>query len=79
MSTSQCATELGSDERDAESLETGPQVAVPGGTSRLLKGLLIGFAATMTIAPGLAGWYLGERIVAAGSPAPPAAVLENRR
>jgi hypothetical protein len=35
------------------------------GTSRPLKGLFFGFAATVTIALALASWYVGARIVSA--------------
>ena len=44
--------------------------ARPNGSSKALKGLLIAFAGTTTIALGLAIWYLGHRIAAPGNGAP---------
>lgn len=41
--------------------------------SKSLKGLFVGFAATVTVGLGLTIWYLGSRMVAADSPAPPIA------
>jgi cell division septation protein DedD len=70
MSISQCATEPG-----LADAQTPPENAAGVGASKLLKGLLIGFAITVTIALALASWYVGGRIVAAneivptGSPA----------
>jgi cell division septation protein DedD len=70
MSISQCATDHGLAEA-----ETPAENAASLGASKLLKGLLIGFAITVTIGLGLASWYVGSRIVAAneivpaGSPA----------
>jgi hypothetical protein len=49
-----------------EQIESAP---ASGGTSKLLKGLLIGFAATVTIGLALGIWYLGVRIVAANGSA----------
>ena len=78
MSTSQCTAEPGL----ADQLSDQPVDLVQGvatGASKLLKGLLIGFAATVTVALALASWYVGVRIVAAkeaipaSSPAPVAA------
>lgn len=62
MSTSQCAPDPGLADAHAELVESAPP-----GASKLLKILLIGFAATMTIGLGLASWYVGVRIKAAGA------------
>jgi hypothetical protein len=62
MSTSQCAPDPGLGDAHAELVESAPP-----GASKLLKILLIGFAATMTIGLGLASWYVGVRIKAAGA------------
>jgi cell division septation protein DedD len=69
MSTSQCAAEPGL----ADRLSDQPVDLVQGvatDASKLLKGLLIGFAATVTIALALASWYVGVRIVAANEAIP---------
>jgi hypothetical protein len=88
MSNSQCTTESAFADSHAELGEAAAQPASNAGASRLLKGLLIGFAATMMIAFGLASWYLSTRILAVDSPAPdtssvtkspPAAAMENKR
>jgi len=42
-----------------------------GERSRPLNGVLVGFAATMAVALGLASWYVGVRIVAADEAVPP--------
>jgi hypothetical protein len=60
MSTSQCATDPGLADQQVDLVQD-----VATGASKLLKGLLIGFAATVTIALALASWYVGVRIVAA--------------
>jgi len=65
MSTSQCVTDPGL-------AESAPEGALePASASRLLKGLLIGFAVTVAIGLGLTSWYVGSRIVAANAPPPP--------
>jgi cell division septation protein DedD len=67
MSTSQCVT-------DPRLADTASESALePAGASRLLKGLLIGFAVTVAIGLGLTSWYVGSRIVAANvvTPTPP--------
>ncbi len=65
MSTSQCAAEPGLADQQVDLPE-----GVATGASKLLKGLLIGFAATTTIALALASWYVGVRIVAANQATP---------
>jgi|SRR5580698_4211228 hypothetical protein len=53
--------------------EDSPSVAPlrpADGASKLLKRLLFGFAATMTVGLALASWYVGIRIVAANELAP---------
>jgi|SRR5271165_1061529 len=65
MSTSQCATDPGLADQQVDVVQ-----GVATGASKLLKGLLIGFAATTTIALALASWYVGVRIVAANQAIP---------
>ena len=65
MSTSQCAPESGLADQPVDVAQ-----GVATGASKLLKGLLIGFAATVTIALALASWYVGVRIVAANEAIP---------
>jgi hypothetical protein len=68
MSTSPCAADPGladtqSDlQMSAAQGETDSPSAAPG-ASPLLRGLLIGFAASVTIGLGLTSWYVGVRIV----------------
>jgi len=65
MSTSQCVTDPGL-------VDTAPEGALePASASRLLKGLLIGFAVTVTIGLALTSWYVRSRIVAANTPPSP--------
>jgi len=65
MSTSQCVADPGL-------VDTAPEGALKAASaSRLLKGLLIGFAVTVTIGLGLTSWYVGSRIVAANTLPPP--------
>ena len=67
MPTTDCATDIAPPPSEIdEQIESAP---TPGGASKLLKGLLIGFAATVTIGLALATWYLGARIVAANASA----------
>jgi cell division septation protein DedD len=65
MSTSQCATDPGLADQPVDLVQ-----GVATGASKLLKGLLIGFAATVTLALALASWYVGVRIVAANEAIP---------
>jgi hypothetical protein len=70
MPTTDCATDI--------SLPLSPDLdSQPGeayeGTSSLLRGLLYGFAATVTIGLALGSCYVGVRIVAANQSAPPSA------
>jgi hypothetical protein len=54
--------------------EDAPMEAPPrpaGGPSKPQKGLLFGFAATVTVGLALASWYVGLRIVAANGVVPP--------
>lgn len=80
MSTSQCVTDPGL-------ADTAPEGASEPASrsSRLLKGLLIGFAVTVAIGLGLTSWYVGSRIVSANvaanvvtvtPPKPPAPVIQ---
>ena len=70
MSTAPWATESGVTSPAVESVETPAETSSGAGSSRLLRGLLIGFTATVMIALGLACWYLSQRIQAASSAAP---------
>jgi len=65
MPTSQCAAEPGLADQPVDLVQEAA-----AGASKLLKGLLIGFAATVTIALALASWYVGVRIVAANQTIP---------
>ena len=65
MSISQCAAE--SEMLDPQ---TPSETVAGSGASKLLKGLLIGFAITVTIGLALASWYVGQRIVSANEIAP---------
>lgn len=80
MSTSQCVPDPGLADTAPES---APQHT---GASRLLKGLLIGFAVTVAIGLGLTSWYVGSRIVTANAavnvvtvtpPKPPAPAIQQ--
>jgi cell division protein FtsN len=67
MPATDCATDIAPPlSHTDEQIESAP---ASGGASKLLKGLLIGFAATVTIGLALATWYLGARIVAANASA----------
>jgi cell division protein FtsN len=67
MPATDCATDIAPPPSPTdEQIESAP---ASGGASKLLKGLLIGFAATVTIGLALATWYLGARIVAANASA----------
>jgi hypothetical protein len=68
MSTSQCATEPGLADSSLV------QSASPQDSPRLLKGVRIGFAATVTIGLALASWYVGVRIVNANEAVPASTV-----
>jgi hypothetical protein len=69
MPTTDCATDIAPPPPQIdEQIESAPASA---GASKLLKGLLIGFAATVTIGLALGIWYLGVRIVAANGSAQP--------
>jgi hypothetical protein len=62
MPATDCATDIAPPPSQIdEQIESAP---APGGASKLLKGLLIGFAASVTIGLALGIWYLGVRIVA---------------
>lgn len=79
MSTRDCATEIAPDAQSSDSpgpdslsnaLQVEAERQASGGKSKSLKGLLFGFAATVTIGLALASWYVGVRIVAADEIAP---------
>jgi len=65
MSTSHCAADPGLAEPQPDLVASPSEVA-----SRHLKGLLIGFGATVTIGLALASWYVGVRIVDANETVP---------
>jgi hypothetical protein len=67
MPTTDCATDIAPPPSQID--EQIESAQAPGGSSKLLKGLLIGFAATVTIGLALGIWYLGVRIVAANGSA----------
>jgi cell division septation protein DedD len=61
MPSTDCAT---------EDLQIETAMRPSAGTSKPLKGLFFGFAATVTVGLALASWYVGVRIVAADEIAP---------
>jgi cell division septation protein DedD len=65
MTTSQCATDPGLVDSQVDLVHSAADNA-----SKLPKRLLIGFASTVTIALGLASWYVGVRIVDANEVTP---------
>jgi hypothetical protein len=71
MSTSQCAVEPGLADPPAD-LEPGSSASHSASPveSRDLKGVLIGFAAIVTVGLALASWYVGARIVDANEAVP---------
>jgi hypothetical protein len=71
MSTTDCATDIAPPDLQTEDSQIEPPKLPPAGASKTLKGLLIGFTATVAIGLALATWYLSVRIVAAGAAAPP--------
>jgi cell division septation protein DedD len=64
MVTSDCATDTGLADSQIEAQRP------PDGASKPLKGLFLGFAATVTLGLALAIWYVGVRIVAANEAVP---------
>jgi cell division septation protein DedD len=70
MSAIDCATDTGlTDSHDPAAGHAD------NATSKSLKGLFIGFAATVTVGLALASWYVGVRIVGPEETAPPSAPL----
>ena len=65
MATTDCATDTGLADVQNEN-ETPP----PAGASKPLKGLIIGFAVTVSSGLALASWYVGARIVSADEAVP---------
>lgn len=71
MSTSQCAVEPGLEDPPAGLVQSSsPLQSASAFASRDLKGVLIGFAATVTVGLALASWYVGARIVEANEAVP---------
>jgi SPOR domain len=65
MTTTDYATDVARPDLQSEDSQIDSAGQPLGGPSKPLKGLLFGFAATMTIGLALATWYVGLRIVAA--------------
>ncbi len=76
MPTTDCAAHAASP--DAQDFDCPIEVSASTsqGTSRPLRGLFFGFAATVTIGLALASWYVGVRIVSADQGGPASAVAE---
>jgi cell division septation protein DedD len=80
MPTTECATDIALPNSQSEesqdayveraSQETASQETASQETSRPLRGLLFGFAATVTVGLALASWYVGVRIVSADEVGP---------
>jgi hypothetical protein len=71
MPTTDCATDTSLPPSPSEELQIDATEQAYQGTSKPLRGLFFGFAATVTVALALATWYLCVRIVAADQvPAP---------
>src|SRR5271155_3395454 len=70
MPTTDYAAAMPVADSQIESAQTAVAPPASGGASKLLKGMLFGFAASVTIGLALASWYVGVRIVAAGEAAP---------
>lgn len=72
MTTTDCATDVAMPSPPSEDSQddASAPLPAPGGASKPLKGLLMGFAATVTIGLALASWYVGVRIVDADEVAP---------
>jgi cell division protein FtsN len=68
MPTTECAIDVALPNSQSEDSQAASQ-----GTSRPLRGLLFGFAATVTVGLALASWYVGVRIVSADEVAPSSA------
>ncbi len=78
MSSMECATELPL--ADSEQGDSQIEIASPasGAKSKALKGLVFGFAVTVTAGLALASWYVSARIVSADKTAPaPAPSLQR--
>jgi len=74
MSTTDCATAIAPPDLQSEDSQIETPNPSPAGASKTLKGLLIGFTATVAIGLALGTWYLSVRIVAAGAAAAPSVV-----
>jgi hypothetical protein len=76
--TTDCATDVTLTDSPEAHAKTEEPCALAQGTPKPLRGLLFGFAATVTVGLALASWYVGVRIVskdvAARSTPLPAAV-----
>jgi hypothetical protein len=65
MPTTDCATDIAPPDLQADRLRSAAVPRWPQGPSKLRRGFLFGFAATVTIGLALASWYVGIRIVSA--------------
>jgi hypothetical protein len=75
MPTTDCATNIGLLSSQGEDVQNESVRRVSGGaskpvTSKPLRGLFFGFAATVTVGLALAIWYVGVRIVATNEVVP---------
>lgn len=83
MPTTDCTTDAALPDAPGFDCQIGVSGRAPQRTSRPLRGLFFGFAATVTVGLALASWYVGVRIVsadeltAAGPARPGAAVAET--
>ena len=82
MPTTDCAAHAASPDAPGFDCQIEVSSRASRGTSRPLRGLFFGFAATVTIGLALASWYVGVRIVSAGEvsaagSARPTAVVET--
>lgn len=82
MPTSDCANHAALPDAQGFDCQIEVSGSAPQGTSRPLRGLFFGFAATVTVGLALASWYVGVRIVSAdevsaAGPARTSAVAET--
>jgi SPOR domain len=73
MPTTDCATDAAMPDAPGFDCQIEVPERAPQGTSRPLRGLFFGFAATVTVGLALASWYVGVRIVRADEVSAPVA------
>jgi cell division protein FtsN len=71
MPTTEYATAIAPPDLRTEDAQMEATPRPAGGASKPHRGLLFGFAATVTLGLALASWYVGLRIVAANAVVPP--------